>query len=58
MRYLCSFGGIGIGEDKIETLVEKIKYENKKAHDRWTKTQVLIIDESKERQGAFPFNTT
>ncbi|KAG0745171.1 hypothetical protein G6F35_007101 [Rhizopus arrhizus] len=42
---LHSFGGIGIGEDKIETLVEKIKYENKKAYDRWTKTQVLIIDE-------------
>ncbi|CAO3669897.1 unnamed protein product [Rhizopus stolonifer] len=42
---LHSFSGIGLGTETAEKLVEKIKYESKKAQERWKKTTVLIIDE-------------
>ena len=44
---VCSFGGIGIGNDSVDILVDKIKYDNRRAYERWKKTDVLIIDESK-----------
>ena len=39
-----SFGGIGLGIDSAEILVQKIQ-KNKKAVARWLRTKVLIIDE-------------
>ncbi len=41
---LHSFGGAGLGLEKPEVLVGKIK-KNKKAAARWLRTKVLIIDE-------------
>jgi ATP-dependent DNA helicase PIF1 len=41
---LHSFGGVGLGIEKAEVLVAKIR-KNKKAMTRWTRTKVLIIDE-------------
>lgn len=41
---LHSFGGIGLGEDTVLKLVEKIR-RNRKANKRWKQTKVLIIDE-------------
>ena len=43
---LHSFGGAGLGIEKPEILVGKIK-KNKKAAARWLRTRVLIIDEGK-----------
>lgn len=37
-----SFAGIGLGIEKVEILVNKMK---RKAISRWCRTQVLIIDE-------------
>ncbi|KAG8837213.1 hypothetical protein FRB91_008285, partial [Serendipita sp. 411] len=39
-----SFGGFGLGNDTPSHLAAKIK-RNQKAHSRWTRTKVLIIDE-------------
>jgi ATP-dependent DNA helicase PIF1 len=44
---LHSFSGIGIGKGRVENLIENMKLRNKRAVDRWTSTQVLIIDEGK-----------
>lgn len=41
---LHSYLGIGLGEDKVETLFSKIK-NNYKAKQKWNITDVLIIDE-------------
>ena len=41
---LHSFGGVGLGHEKPEVLVSKIR-KNKKAAARWLRTKVLIIDE-------------
>lgn len=41
---LHSFGGIGLGEEPVSRLVEKIR-KNKKANRRWKDTKVLVIDE-------------
>lgn len=41
---LHSFGGVGLGNEKAEVLVGKVR-KNKKAQARWTRTKVLIIDE-------------
>lgn len=41
---LHSFAGIGLGEEPVPRLVEKIR-NNKKANRRWKDTKVLIIDE-------------
>lgn len=41
---LHSFAGIGLGKEDIQTLVKKIR-RNQKAKTRWLKTKVLIIDE-------------
>lgn len=41
---LHSFGGIGLGEDPVSRLVDKIR-KNRKAHQRWKSTKVLVIDE-------------
>jgi ATP-dependent DNA helicase PIF1 len=43
---LHSFAAFGLGKDPVETLVRKIR-RNKKGYERWRKTKVLIIDESK-----------
>lgn len=43
---LHSFGGAGLGLEKADVLVGKIK-KNKKAAARWLRTKVLIIDEGK-----------
>lgn len=42
-----SFGGIGIGKESGAELARKIRYDNRKARDRWINTKVLVIDESK-----------
>lgn len=42
---LHSFGGIGIAKDSAQNLAQSIKYNNRKAKDRWINTKVLIIDE-------------
>ena len=42
---LHSFAGFGLGKEEVDVLVKKIK-KNKKAHERWRRTKVLIIDES------------
>jgi ATP-dependent DNA helicase PIF1 len=39
-----SFAGIGLATENADHLVDKIK-KNKKAHTRWLRTKVLIIDE-------------
>ncbi|KAL7327386.1 DNA helicase [Mucor circinelloides] len=41
---LHSFGGIGLGTEKVEELAAKVEF-NRKARDRWRETKVLIIDE-------------
>lgn len=41
---LHSFGGAGLGLEKAEVLVSKVR-KNKKAAARWLRTKVLIIDE-------------
>lgn len=41
---LHSFGGIGLGEEPVARLVEKIR-KNRKANRRWKDTKVLVIDE-------------
>lgn len=45
---LHSFGGVGLGIEKTDVLVGKIR-KNKKAQARWTRTKVLIIDEGESR---------
>ena len=40
-----SFAGIGLGREGAEQLADRVR-KNKKASSRWTKTKVLIIDES------------
>ena len=40
-----SFAGIGLGIDREEQLVSRIR-KNKKSMTRWLRTKVLIIDES------------
>ena len=42
---LHSFAGIGIGTEGVGSLVQRIK-KNKKVLLRWSKTKVLVIDES------------
>jgi len=46
---LHSFGGAGLGIEKTEVLISKIK-KNKKASARWLRTKVLIIDEGKPKR--------
>ena len=41
---LHSFSGIGLGKEKAEDLVKKIR-KNQKAKNRWARTKVLIVDE-------------
>ena len=41
---LHSWAGIGLGEDPIDILVKKVK-KNRRAYNRWKKTEVLVIDE-------------
>lgn len=41
---LHSFAGIGLGEETVSQLVDKIR-RNRKANQRWKNTKVLIIDE-------------
>jgi ATP-dependent DNA helicase PIF1 len=41
---LHSFAGIGLGEETVSQLVDKIR-RNRKANQRWKTTKVLIIDE-------------
>ena len=41
---LHSFAGIGLGKERAEDLVKKIK-KNSKAKNRWMRTKVLIVDE-------------
>ncbi|OZJ06814.1 hypothetical protein BZG36_00001, partial [Bifiguratus adelaidae] len=41
---LHSFAGIGMGADKVEVLVKRIR-SNKRLKRRWEETRVLIIDE-------------
>ena len=59
---LHSFGGIGMGKDKADELVRKIKFDNRKARERWINTKVLIIDESKatlkRKKGVHSFYST
>ncbi|ORX60332.1 hypothetical protein DM01DRAFT_1157900 [Hesseltinella vesiculosa] len=43
---LHSFSGIGLGTETVHKLIEKVKY-SKRACQRWKRTRVLIIDESK-----------
>ena len=42
---LHSFAGFGLGTGTVEQLVKYIK-RNKKTVQKWTRTKVLIIDES------------
>lgn len=42
---LHSFGGMGLAKEDPATLTKKVK-RNKRAATRWTRTKVLIIDES------------
>lgn len=48
---LHSFAGIGIGKEDAETLVKKIK-RNQKARHRWMRTKVLVVDEVSMVDGA------
>lgn len=41
---LHSFAGIGLGKEDAQTLVRKIR-QNQKAKNRWLKTKTLVIDE-------------
>jgi ATP-dependent DNA helicase PIF1 len=43
-RTLHSWAGIGLGEDSVECLIEKIKT-SRKYKNSWNKTDILIIDE-------------
>ena len=43
---LHSFASFGLGREPVEDLAKKIR-KNKKGFDRWRRTKVLIIDESK-----------
>jgi ATP-dependent exoDNAse (exonuclease V) alpha subunit len=43
---LHAFAGIGLGNGTVDQLMVKLE-ENKRAKQRWKKTKVLIIDESK-----------
>lgn len=42
---LHSFGGFGLGQGTVDQLVKQVK-RNKKTVQKWTRTKVLIIDES------------
>jgi ATP-dependent DNA helicase PIF1 len=42
---LHSFAAFGLGKEDVDVLAKKIK-KNKKGHERWRRTKVLIIDES------------
>lgn len=39
-----SFGGIGLGKEPVEQLVNRVR-KNAKARSRWQRAQVMIIDE-------------
>lgn len=48
---LHSFAGIGLGEEPVDRLVEKVR-QNKRANRRWKETKVLVIDEISMIDGA------
>ncbi|KAG8835974.1 hypothetical protein FRC17_010943 [Serendipita sp. 399] len=47
-----SFGGFGLGNDTAARLAAKVRG-NQKAHSRWARTKVLIIDEISMLEGDF-----
>jgi ATP-dependent DNA helicase PIF1 len=44
-RTIHSWGGLGMGDESIDSLKSRIKYKNAKALKRWKDVQFMIIDE-------------